>query len=169
MNTTTIVISSVSSFVSGVVIAYIVARLKSKYERENWEREFALKYLQAKSSGKKHAQEVAFQYAIGFFIVYPLYNDMAIGSPQKVPIPPHCRLIVGRDKDNDILIDDPSASRKHAIFTANASQVFVDDLHSRSGITLRREGIKDPITKTTQLKKGDLIEIGNTVIEYHRL
>jgi pSer/pThr/pTyr-binding forkhead associated (FHA) protein len=165
----TILISSLTGILSGLITAYITTYLTIKQEKKKWDREFAMKFLEAKASGNKQAQDIAFQYAIAYPLAVEVSSGMAIGSPRKIFIPQNCRLVVGRSEDNDIVIDDVSVSRKHAMFTADDSDVWIEDLGTGNGVTLRREGKTERISKAIKLRSRDSIEIGNHLIEYRRL
>jgi pSer/pThr/pTyr-binding forkhead associated (FHA) protein len=51
-------------------------------------------------------------------------------------------MIAGRSDNNDIVINDPWASRKHVVFRGEGSDVYVEDLETRQGTTLIRGGEK---------------------------
>ncbi len=69
--------------------------------------------------------------------------------------------IIGRDAGCDIPIDDPSASRRHARFSATPQGYLVEDLGSKNG-TLVNEL---PCTSKL-LKDGDEVQIGSTLVSY---
>ncbi|HSE40807.1 MAG TPA: sigma 54-interacting transcriptional regulator [Acidobacteriota bacterium] len=66
-------------------------------------------------------------------------------------------LIIGRDCDS-LLLNDPSASRRHCSITMEGSQFKIVDLESRNGTSVNGIPIKERI-----LKDGDRIEIGNSM------
>jgi len=68
--------------------------------------------------------------------------------------------ILGRLLDNDIAIGDPEISRRHARFFLRDENVFVEDLGSTNGTFLNGERVISP----QQLRKGDLITLGESVI-----
>jgi sigma-B regulation protein RsbU (phosphoserine phosphatase) len=72
-------------------------------------------------------------------------------------------LTVGRSSKNDInLTLDGSLSRIHAEFSRQGAQIMVRDVGSRNGTSLN--GV--PVVKSTPMKPGDRITLGETTIIY---
>ena len=69
---------------------------------------------------------------------------------------------MGRTADNDVVIKDPSSSRSHARIYEEDGRYFVEDLKSANGTTLNERPLKAPV----QLEDGDLIAVGDLVIEF---
>ena len=63
---------------------------------------------------------------------------------------------IGRDQTNNLILEIPNVSRFHALLTANPAGVIVNDLQSTNGTFLNGA----PINTPSQVKTGDLIEIG---------
>lgn len=63
---------------------------------------------------------------------------------------------IGRDKSNDIVLDVPSVSRFHALFSATSSDVTLSDLSSTNGTMIN--GV--PVSTPVQVSDGDVVEIG---------
>ena len=70
------------------------------------------------------------------------------------------QLLIGR-VNADLQIDDPSVSRRHALFRPIAGVLNVEDLGSSNGTRVNGERI----TAVTRLQAGDVVEIGGTIIE----
>lgn len=72
------------------------------------------------------------------------------------------RVTMGRDATNDVVIDDPQASRFHAAIEVTGRLTWVVDLGSRNGVRLngRRVSAKSTIAH------GDLLTIGSTDLRY---
>jgi hypothetical protein len=68
---------------------------------------------------------------------------------------------VGRDPAAGLAVDDPEASRQHAEITAREEGAVVDDLGSTNGTFVNDVRIE----ATREVKLGDRIRIGTTVIE----
>jgi len=51
-------------------------------------------------------------------------------------------LFIGRDTDNDIQVQDPSVSRKHAKVFQKDSKVFIEDLRSQNGTWIDGAALK---------------------------
>ena len=70
------------------------------------------------------------------------------------------QLVIGR-VNADLRIDEPSVSRRHALFRPIAGLLDVEDLGSSNGTWVNGERI----TAATRLQPGDVVEIGGTIIE----
>eukprot|EP01016_Furgasonia_blochmanni_P026463 TRINITY_DN280_c0_g2_i3.p1 TRINITY_DN280_c0_g2~~TRINITY_DN280_c0_g2_i3.p1 ORF type:complete len:672 (-),score=81.56 TRINITY_DN280_c0_g2_i3:714-2729(-) len=69
---------------------------------------------------------------------------------------------IGRKKElNDIVLSDHDVSREHAKITHSGGVYYLTDVGSTSGTFVRRNSM--------QLKQGDLIEIGYSLIEITRI
>lgn len=73
------------------------------------------------------------------------------------------RTLIGRSKDCDVQIDDPSASRKHAELRQEGTAYWVVDLDSTNGLEVN--GLR---TQRAKLDHGDKITIGATEIAFRR-
>jgi adenylate cyclase len=65
-------------------------------------------------------------------------------------------ITVGRGNANDLVLNDASVSRFHAVFKLRDNSIFVADRGSTNGIVLNDE----KITKETELKNGDVALLG---------
>jgi pSer/pThr/pTyr-binding forkhead associated (FHA) protein/tetratricopeptide (TPR) repeat protein len=68
-------------------------------------------------------------------------------------------ILIGREKDNDIVIPDKSVSRKHLKITKRFDGYYLEDLGSANGTYFKNEKITEKILET-----GDIIYIGTTGI-----
>ncbi|MBF6138030.1 FHA domain-containing protein [Nocardia otitidiscaviarum] len=71
-------------------------------------------------------------------------------------------LKIGRMTDNDLVLDDPKASRYHAHITPSRAGLLIKDLHSANGVYINNE----VIDSATVLTDGDAIRIGSTVLVF---
>jgi pSer/pThr/pTyr-binding forkhead associated (FHA) protein len=71
-------------------------------------------------------------------------------------------ITVGRGVESDIVIDDVSISHSHVQFSRQADGDYVQDLASRNGTQVNSE----PVMKPRLLRLGDMLLIGNIVLEY---
>lgn len=74
---------------------------------------------------------------------------------------------IGSDVSNDIVLRDPSASRKHAQIVWEAETFVVRDLSSEQGTFVRYAGESSPerrITGRNAIKHGSVIRIGDTLL-----
>lgn len=75
---------------------------------------------------------------------------------------------IGRGEDNDIALDDPLVSSRHAVVTIMASaytgatSITLQDLNSTNGTR-----VNGKTTHQTQLKQGDIVQIGRSVFRFH--
>ncbi len=75
-------------------------------------------------------------------------------------VEPGSELTIGRAA-NDLSVDDPAISRRHAVFRLVGDALEVEDLGSRNGTLVNGERI----AATRPLAAGDTVELGSTVIE----
>ncbi|VAW80593.1 Adenylate cyclase [hydrothermal vent metagenome] len=80
------------------------------------------------------------------------------GKQQKYPMPHANNFCIGRNDDCDLQLDDPKASRNHAIVQHNGGIYYLIDIASKNGCYLNNSRISSPCT----LKNGDQIRIGDT-------
>ncbi len=71
------------------------------------------------------------------------------------------RVTIGRGEDNDIILGDIKASRKHAEITLQNGNAMITDLGSSHGFMVNGAQLKQ-----AQLKNGDKIGLGATVLEF---
>lgn len=69
--------------------------------------------------------------------------------------------ILGRDSGCDLMLDDPSASRRHARFVSTPQGYVVEDLGSKNG-TL----VNDRLCSRQLLKEGDRVQIGSSLVVF---
>ncbi|MDE5897952.1 MAG: FHA domain-containing protein [Treponemataceae bacterium] len=68
------------------------------------------------------------------------------------------KITIGREYDNDVVIDNKLASRRHAIIQKIRDAYFIKDENSTNGTFLN--GKKIPEGKYVKLNSGDKITIG---------
>jgi pSer/pThr/pTyr-binding forkhead associated (FHA) protein len=73
------------------------------------------------------------------------------------------RTTLGRSRDCDVLIEDPSASRRHAELRQEGTAYWIVDLDSTNGLEVN--GMR---TKRAKLQNGDRITIGSTDVSFRR-
>lgn len=69
-------------------------------------------------------------------------------------------LKVGRDHNNELMVEDVGVSRMHAVFSASSSGLVVADMSSRNGTFLNGERI----SSLRDLSSGDIVDIGSVKI-----
>ena len=74
------------------------------------------------------------------------------------------RFFVGRDRDCQLVLDDPMVSRRHALLLIGPEGVTVEDLGSRNGVLVNGDRIEGRI----QLEPGDVLTIGLSQLTLQR-
>lgn len=69
------------------------------------------------------------------------------------------KITIGRESDNDVVVDNKLASRHHAVIQKIKDAYFVKDANSTNGTFIN--GVKIPADKYVKLNPGDRISIGN--------
>lgn len=69
------------------------------------------------------------------------------------------KITIGRDTDNDVIVDNKLASRHHAMIQKIKDAYFIKDQGSTNGTYVN--DIRIPNEKYIKLKRGDKITIGN--------
>jgi pSer/pThr/pTyr-binding forkhead associated (FHA) protein len=73
------------------------------------------------------------------------------------------QIAIGRSKTgNDLVLNDPEASRNHAVITVENGIYSIKDLQSTNGTIVNGRQITSRV-----LVDGDVIEIGDTVLVFH--
>ena len=68
--------------------------------------------------------------------------------------------VVGRDPNNDIVIEDIEVSKIHLSITRKENTFQIEDQNSTNGTFLNGKKIRKPAT----IKNGDLISLGNNIV-----
>ena len=66
---------------------------------------------------------------------------------------------IGRASDNNIILDDITVSRKHALLSVDTNEIKILDNNSTNGIYINNEIKNDYL-----LKSGDKIQIGKYIL-----
>lgn len=80
------------------------------------------------------------------------------------PVPLTGRVVVGREADCDLRLDDPGLSRHHAAFEPMAGGARVTDLGSSNGTFVNGRRLEAP----TELAEGDEVLLGHTHMRLDR-
>lgn len=82
-------------------------------------------------------------------------------------IPPvtitHDSFTIGRAADNNLVLPDPSTSRRHAVIRFANDAWFIQDRNSKTGIFINGQH-----TKAGRLRNGDQIRLGSTVFIFQQ-
>ena len=77
---------------------------------------------------------------------------------QKIPLV--SKITLGRDRKNNIVVDDKMVSRIHCLIQKIKEDYFIKDLDSSNGTFVNT--MKVPANKYVKLQKGDIICLGKT-------
>ncbi|HTM20410.1 MAG TPA: sigma 54-interacting transcriptional regulator [Kofleriaceae bacterium] len=90
---------------------------------------------------------------------------LVVRQPERVSFTVELRdgLQVGRDDDNDVVLADRQASRRHARFRLAGTEVWVADAGSTHGTLVNQQRIE----AETRLSAGDMVQVGNSVLVFH--
>ncbi len=80
-------------------------------------------------------------------------------SPQRIPLPSHKPLIIGKDPTADVRLDDKHVSRQHCRIHLTEHGIHIEDLGSRNGTRVNGTPIK-----LTVLTHGATLTLGMTTI-----
>jgi NADPH-dependent 2,4-dienoyl-CoA reductase/sulfur reductase-like enzyme/pSer/pThr/pTyr-binding forkhead associated (FHA) protein/CRP-like cAMP-binding protein/Fe-S-cluster-containing hydrogenase component 2 len=83
-------------------------------------------------------------------------------DPKVVPLDAEKRLTIGRDKTNDLCVEDTACSRRHAEIFTTPDGFYIRDLGSSNGVFVNRVKITNPY----HLIHGDRIVIGNMLLYF---
>ena len=84
-------------------------------------------------------------------------------SSWRYVLPPTGSVTIGRVPECEVVLREPTASRKHAQLRIDDGRVFVADLGSYNGTTVNG----DPVTAERELRTGDAVQICTTVLVFH--
>ena len=74
-------------------------------------------------------------------------------------------LIIGRSSDSEINISSEQVSRRHALLSQVDGKVIIQDLGSKNGTAILRDGKTIPVdAKGVELKPGDQIRLGRDIL-----
>ena len=72
------------------------------------------------------------------------------------------RCVIGRQPDNDVVIDLPVLSRRHALIAADGGGYSLSDLHSRNGTYVNGAAVARPVP----LRDGDEVRLGPAALRF---
>ena len=74
-------------------------------------------------------------------------------------------LVIGRDRDAQLVLPDAEVSRRHARLETQDGTVFLRDLGSSNGTFLNGKRL----TSAIELREGDVVDVGTTRLIVERL
>ncbi|KAF0112130.1 MAG: hypothetical protein FD147_397 [Chloroflexi bacterium] len=90
---------------------------------------------------------------------YRLILQSGAGSGTEYPLE-KTDLYLGRDMSNDIVVNDPEVSRRHARLVLEGTTYRIEDLGSTNGTFIRGQRLAAPVL----LRPGEIITIGEKVV-----
>lgn len=94
----------------------------------------------------------------GLVVITTADSELKIGMVFNI----NKKLSLGREASNDIAINDPYVSLKHALIIQKSGRYWILDQGSLNGTYLNKKRLEKPVV----LKSNDLIKIGNTVFQF---
>ncbi len=88
--------------------------------------------------------------------ILSLLNNELMSSSWKLVVKDYN---IGRSSDNNIILDDITVSRKHALISVTNQNIKIIDSNSTNGIYVNNE-----IKNDCELKSGDKIQIGKYLL-----
>ena len=70
-------------------------------------------------------------------------------------------VLIGKDPTCELVLTDPSVSRRHAVLTAGANGFWIEDLGSTNGTE-----INGVVVKAAMLPPGARLRVGDTILEF---
>lgn len=86
----------------------------------------------------------------------PGQRDSLVIAIRKLKPAKKGEITVGRDRDNDVMIDDVEISKLHALFTVAGERVELQDAGSRNGTWVNQEKL-DPRGLMVRVAPGDAV------------
>lgn len=68
---------------------------------------------------------------------------------------------IGRGSENEVVLENDAVSRKHAVIEKRSRAYYVQDLESTNGTY-----VNDALVRDYQLRRGDQIKIGDTIMKF---
>ncbi len=78
------------------------------------------------------------------------------------PLAPRARLVIGRGAQADVPLDDPQASRAHAVLSLVEGAATLQDLGSSNGTRVDERALRP--NERVALRRGEVVEIGRTML-----
>ena len=137
--------------IASAVTAYITVRINAKQERKRFEREIASKMAEFRNPPDERTRIMAVQFAEGFLTV----DRGSTSEREKIFLPSGCRVTLGRDRYNHIIVDDPAISRTHIAFRVSDSKVWLEPLAPTNPVRIN----DNLVSEVTRLNSGDKVSI----------
>lgn len=93
------------------------------------------------------------------------YLEIAIPNEPKREVPlSKDSYQIGRAADNDVVIDEPTVSRRHALIHKRAGSFWVQDLSTNNGVSVHGQPVSDH-----RLRVGDRVMVGSVSITFNSI
>ena len=92
-------------------------------------------------------------------MAYRLILTTGVGAGTEFPLE-KAELFLGRDLSNDIVINDPEVSRRHARLVLTGNTYSIEDLGSTNGTFLRGQRLVAPVVLTP----GEVVTLGENLL-----
>ena len=153
MDSLNVVMTAAAGVVASAVTAYVTVRINSRQERKRFERELAAKLAEVRLPTDDVTHAIAVQFAEGVLTV----ERRGATERDRVFLPSGCRVTLGRDKTNHIVVDSPLVSQTHMGFVVRDSQVWLEAFGTNP---VKLNGHLVDRT-STRLREGDTVTIAD--------
>lgn len=91
---------------------------------------------------------------------FTAYWQVETTHETKIVLTHDVRVLVGRDLTNQLIVNDPEVSRKHAMLVWDNKHWWVIDMESKNGVSLNQQ-----LVATAKLPPGQVFTIGTSLIK----
>ena len=171
-----ILLSGLVSLIVGFFTSLITYKLNVRKDKIVQEKNYMQRYIELKSNHKTkigHEDEITFddrsysifanQHAVGLLNIN-IKDDV---SGWKYLLPRNTSHTVGRDNDNDLILDDREVSRTHARFIVKNDNVYIQCLNATNQTYVNDDMLDSG--KEVCLSSGDRIQMGSVKMSYIKL
>ena len=155
-------IGGITGATISLISSYFITKLKIKQEVKIWNTDFAVNYSKLLFENPKAATQLARQFAVGLVVIRDVDG---ITTLSKHFIPYQCKVSIGRNLDNDIVLTDRTVSRDHGVFFYRGNKIMFQEF-SPLNKTIHNQ---KEIDKICHLKSGDQLILGETLVEFEEL
>lgn len=159
--TTITIISALIGGVFGTISSYFVTKKQLNQKARIWSSEFAVNYSKLYFENPLATKVLLKQFAIGLIV----HIDNEGRTIDKYYITNHFRLSIGRNEENDIILDDNYVSRDHGFIFCKGSNVYYQDLSPLNKTTINNK----EFVKCYKLNNEDIIKLGDNTLKYIKL
>ncbi|GEM_PF-3743796 len=96
-------------------------------------------------------------------------SSLTLGKSFTMPWPDSAAakqiVLIGRDPENDVVVDQPNISSVHARFMVGHNQTWVvEDLESTNGVSIDLRGVRHRVKRAIAVQPDDVVYFGSTAV-----